>query len=237
MVRPTFSFDLYRGLWSVEAAAAARVTGDTERGSRDAPLHLHRWCRKPEGANRQWEASTVAEGAAGGTSWKRGFRWRCELISGSGWISVRISIVVAGGGGGAGGYCGSSRWRGWRKLEWLNQRRQRVREAEVVGEPRPLVVARDIPMVVPPLAQAVSVRVVRVAPAGTQVAAAEAADGWYGGGGGGGDDDDCCADGGGGGGGSSYASTSNTQNVEHQIGVNSGHGRLVITYSLAPVVR
>ena len=60
--------------------------------------------------------------------------------------------------------------------------------------------------------------------------------GWYGGGGGGGDDDDCCADGGGGGGGSSYASSSNTQNVEHQIGVNSGHGRLVITYSLAPVV-
>ena len=60
--------------------------------------------------------------------------------------------------------------------------------------------------------------------------------GWYGGGGGGGDDDDCCADGGGGGGGSSYASTTNTQNVEHQIGVNSGHGRLVITYSLAPVV-
>ena len=60
--------------------------------------------------------------------------------------------------------------------------------------------------------------------------------GWYGGGGGGGDDDDCCADGGGGGGGSSYASETNTQNVEHQVGVNSGHGRLIITYSLAPVV-
>ena len=60
--------------------------------------------------------------------------------------------------------------------------------------------------------------------------------GWYGGGGGGGDDDDCCADGGGGGGGSSYASATNTQNVEHQVGVNSGHGRLIITYSLAPVV-
>lgn len=60
--------------------------------------------------------------------------------------------------------------------------------------------------------------------------------GWYGGGGGGGDDDDCCADGGGGGGGSSYTADTHTNNVEHQIGVNSGHGRLVISYSLAPNV-
>ena len=56
--------------------------------------------------------------------------------------------------------------------------------------------------------------------------------GWYGGGGGGGDDDSCCSDGGGGGGGSSFASSSNAQNVEHLVGVNSGHGRLILTYSL-----
>ena len=60
--------------------------------------------------------------------------------------------------------------------------------------------------------------------------------GWYGGGGGGGDDNDCCADGGGGGGGSSYADTSFTQNVNHGVGVQSGHGRIQITFTLIPVV-
>lgn len=60
--------------------------------------------------------------------------------------------------------------------------------------------------------------------------------GWYGGGGGGGDDNDCCADGGGGGGGSSYANTSFTQNVNHAVGVQSGHGRIQITFTLVPVV-
>ena len=60
--------------------------------------------------------------------------------------------------------------------------------------------------------------------------------GWYGGGGGGGDDNDCCADGGGGGGGSSYASTNHTTNVTHAVGVNSGHGRVEIHFTLVPVV-
>ena len=60
--------------------------------------------------------------------------------------------------------------------------------------------------------------------------------GWYGGGGGGGDDDDCCDDGGGGGGGSSYASESHTINVSHQVGVKSGHGRVVLSYQLLPSV-
>ncbi len=60
--------------------------------------------------------------------------------------------------------------------------------------------------------------------------------GWYGGGGGGGDDNDCCADGGGGGGGSSYASTNHTTNVTHAVGVNSGHGRIEIHFTLVPVV-
>ena len=45
----------------------------------------------------------------------------------------------------------------------------------MVGEPRLLVVSRDIPMVVQPLAQAVSVRVARVAPAGTQAVVEAAA--------------------------------------------------------------
>ena len=60
--------------------------------------------------------------------------------------------------------------------------------------------------------------------------------GWYGGGGGGADDNDCCSDGGGGGGGSSYANPSFTQNVAHTVGVNSGHGRIEIHYTLIPVV-
>lgn len=60
--------------------------------------------------------------------------------------------------------------------------------------------------------------------------------GWYGGGGGGADDNDCCADGGGGGGGSSYASTNYTQDVQHAAGINSGHGRIEIHYTLLPVV-
>ena len=60
--------------------------------------------------------------------------------------------------------------------------------------------------------------------------------GWYGGGGGGADDNDCCADGGGGGGGSSYANSSFTQNVSHAAGVNSGHGRIEIHYTLIPIV-
>ncbi len=60
--------------------------------------------------------------------------------------------------------------------------------------------------------------------------------GFYGGGGGGADDNDCCADGGGGGGGSSYANSSFTQNVAHAAGVNSGHGRIEIHYTLIPVV-
>ena len=54
--------------------------------------------------------------------------------------------------------------------------------------------------------------------------------GWYGGGGGGADDDSCCSDGGGGGGGSSYASALNTLNVQHQTGVNTGDGRIEISY-------
>ncbi len=54
--------------------------------------------------------------------------------------------------------------------------------------------------------------------------------GWYGGGGGGADDDSCCSDGGGGGGGSSYASAQHTLNVQHQTGVNSGDGRIEISY-------
>ena len=57
-----------------------------------------------------------------------------------------------------------------------------------------------------------------------------------GGGGGGADDNDCCADGGGGGGGSSYANSSFTQNVSHAAGVNSGHGRIEIHYTLIPIV-
>jgi hypothetical protein len=60
--------------------------------------------------------------------------------------------------------------------------------------------------------------------------------GWYGGGGGGADDNDCCADGGGGGGGSSYANSSFTQNVSHAAGVNAGHGRIEIHYTLIPIV-
>jgi hypothetical protein len=54
--------------------------------------------------------------------------------------------------------------------------------------------------------------------------------GWYGGGGGGPDDNSCCSDGGGGGGGSSYARSDITLNVQHQPGVNIGHGRIEISY-------
>lgn len=56
--------------------------------------------------------------------------------------------------------------------------------------------------------------------------------GWYGGGGGGPDDNSCCSDGGGGGGGSSYARSDITFNVQHQAGVNIGHGRIEISYQL-----
>lgn len=54
--------------------------------------------------------------------------------------------------------------------------------------------------------------------------------GWYGGGGGGPDDNSCCSDGGGGGGGSSYARSDITLNVQHQSGVNTGNGRIEISY-------
>ena len=54
--------------------------------------------------------------------------------------------------------------------------------------------------------------------------------GWYGGGGGGPDDNSCCSDGGGGGGGSSYARSDITLNVQHQAGVNTGNGRIEISY-------
>ena len=54
--------------------------------------------------------------------------------------------------------------------------------------------------------------------------------GWFGGGGGGADDDSCCADAGGGGGGSSYANTSLVTNINHQAGVQSAAGRVVIRY-------
>jgi hypothetical protein len=56
--------------------------------------------------------------------------------------------------------------------------------------------------------------------------------GWYGGGGGGADDDGCCSDGGGGGGGSSYANESFTSSVSHEVGVQSGNGRIVISWTL-----
>ena len=56
--------------------------------------------------------------------------------------------------------------------------------------------------------------------------------GWYGGGGGGPDDNSCCSDGGGGGGGSSYARSDITLNVQHQAGVNTGNGRIEISYEL-----
>ena len=56
--------------------------------------------------------------------------------------------------------------------------------------------------------------------------------GWYGGGGGGPDDNSCCADGGGGGGGSSYARSDITLNVQHQAGVNTGNGRIEISYEI-----
>lgn len=56
--------------------------------------------------------------------------------------------------------------------------------------------------------------------------------GWYGGGGGGPDDNSCCSDGGGGGGGSSYARSDITLNVLHQAGVNSGNGRVEISYQI-----
>ncbi|QKJ24834.1 hypothetical protein HRU87_01085 [Aquiluna borgnonia] len=61
--------------------------------------------------------------------------------------------------------------------------------------------------------------------------------GWYGGGGGGPDDDDCCSDGGGGGGGSSYTSATFTSNVTHAKGVQSGHGRVILRYTLVPSVQ
>ncbi len=54
--------------------------------------------------------------------------------------------------------------------------------------------------------------------------------GWYGGGGGGPDDNSCCSDGGGGGGGSSYARSDITLNVQHQAGVNTGNGRIELSY-------
>ena len=60
--------------------------------------------------------------------------------------------------------------------------------------------------------------------------------GWYGGGGGGSDDDDCCSDGGGGGGGSSYAASAYTSNVTHLKGVQNGHGKVVLRYTLLPSV-
>ena len=56
--------------------------------------------------------------------------------------------------------------------------------------------------------------------------------GWYGGGGGGPDDNSCCSDGGGGGGGSSYARSDITLNVQHQAGVNTGNGRIEISYEI-----
>ena len=56
--------------------------------------------------------------------------------------------------------------------------------------------------------------------------------GWYGGGGGGADDDGCCSDGGGGGGGSSYANESFTSSVSHEVGVQSGNGRIIISWTL-----
>lgn len=56
--------------------------------------------------------------------------------------------------------------------------------------------------------------------------------GWYGGGGGGPDDNSCCSDGGGGGGGSSYARSDITLNVQHQAGVNTGNGRVEISYQI-----
>ena len=56
--------------------------------------------------------------------------------------------------------------------------------------------------------------------------------GWYGGGGGGPDDNSCCSDGGGGGGGSSYARSDITLNVQHQAGVNTGNGRIEISYQI-----
>lgn len=60
--------------------------------------------------------------------------------------------------------------------------------------------------------------------------------GWYGGGGGGPDDNSCCSDGGGGGGGSSYARSDITVNVQHLAGVNTGNGRIEISYQQVVVV-
>ena len=56
--------------------------------------------------------------------------------------------------------------------------------------------------------------------------------GWYGGGGGGPDDNSCCSDGGGGGGGSSYARSDITLKIQHQAGVNTGNGRIEISYEI-----
>ncbi|MFM1845235.1 MAG: hypothetical protein RI917_553, partial [Actinomycetota bacterium] len=60
--------------------------------------------------------------------------------------------------------------------------------------------------------------------------------GWYGGGGGGPDDNSCCSDGGGGGGGSSYARSDITLNVQHQAGVNTGNGRIELSYQQVATV-
>ena len=56
--------------------------------------------------------------------------------------------------------------------------------------------------------------------------------GYFGGGGGGADRDVCCLDAGGGGGGSSYADPERTNNVEHVVGDNTGHGSVKIHYSM-----
>ena len=61
--------------------------------------------------------------------------------------------------------------------------------------------------------------------------------GWYGGGGGGADDDDCCSDGGGGGGGSSYVDPNYISISSHTKGVQVGHGKIVLRYTLLPSVR
>ena len=60
--------------------------------------------------------------------------------------------------------------------------------------------------------------------------------GWYGGGGGGADSDSCCSDAGGGGGGSSYADAELTDAIQHQAGVQSGAGRVIIRYQIAAKV-
>lgn len=60
--------------------------------------------------------------------------------------------------------------------------------------------------------------------------------GWYGGGGGGADDDDCCSDGGGGGGGSSYVDANYISMSTHAKGVQVGHGKIVLRYTLLPSV-